>query len=51
MSVLEYAQDMNKSVEEIINKLTEEMLKHAERMEFEEAAKLRDKIKELEKSI
>ena len=39
------------SVEDIINKLTEEMLQHAEKMEFEEAAKLRDQIKELEKSI
>ena len=39
------------SIEEIINKLTEEMLAHAEKMEFEEAAKLRDQIKELEKSL
>ena len=39
------------SVEDVINKLTEEMLQHAEKMEFEEAAKLRDQIKELEKSI
>ena len=39
------------SVEDIINKLTEEMLTHAEKMEFEEAAKLRDQIKELEKSL
>ena len=46
-----YELEENATVEEIINKLTEEMLKHAERMEFEEAAKLRDKIKELEKSI
>ena len=46
-----YELEENAGVEEIINKLTEEMLKHAERMEFEEAAKLRDKIKELEKSI
>ena len=46
-----YELEENASVEEIINKLTEEMLKHAERMEFEEAAKLRDKTKELEKSI
>ena len=41
----------NASIEEIINKLTEEMLKYAEKMEFEEAAKLRDKIKELERSM
>ena len=39
------------SLEDIINKLTEEMLAHAEKMEFEEAAKLRDQIKELEKSL
>ena len=35
----------------IINKLTDEMLKHAGNMEFEQAAELRDKIKELEKLI
>ena len=38
-------------VKKIINKLTEEMLQHAEKMEFEEAAKLRDQIKELESSL
>ena len=37
--------------EEIINKLTEEMLKAASQMEFEKAAELRDKIKDLEKFI
>ena len=37
------------SVEEIIRKLTDEMLKYATSMEFEKAAELRDKIKELEK--
>ncbi len=36
------------SVEDIINKLTDEMLKYASEMEFEKAAELRDKIKELE---
>ena len=55
-SILEEAQekyslDNSSSVEDIINKLTDEMLKHAEKMEFEEAAKLRDKIKELEKGL
>ena len=35
------------SLEDIINKLTEELLAHAEKMEFEEAAKLRDQIKEI----
>jgi excinuclease ABC subunit B len=39
------------STEEIIAKLTEEMLEHARKMEFEEAAKLRDQIKELEASL
>ena len=47
----EYNIKENESMEDIINKLTEEMLKHAANMEFEEAAKLRDKIKELEKII
>ena len=35
-------------LKEMINKLTEEMLKYAEEMEFEKAAEVRDKIKELE---
>ena len=39
------------NVENIIAKLTDEMLKHATNMEFEKAAELRDKIKELEKMI
>ena len=46
-----YEIDKDTSIEDIINKLTKEMLQHAERMEFEEAAKLRDQIKELEKSL
>ena len=41
----------NDSVEDIINKLTDEMLKHAANMEFERAAELRDKIKQLEEFI
>ena len=40
-----------RTVEDIINELTDEMLKHAANMEFEKAAELRDKIKELEKFI
>ena len=43
-----YDIDKNESIEDIINKLTDEMLKHARNMEFEKAAELRDKIKELE---
>ena len=41
----------NESIEDVINKLTDEMLKYAAEMEFEKAAELRDKIKELENSI
>ena len=41
----------DESVGDIINKLTDEMLKHAANMEFEKAAELRDKIKELEEFI
>ena len=39
------------SIEEVINKLTDEMLKYASNMEFEKAAELRDKIKDLEKGV
>ncbi|MBE5806685.1 MAG: excinuclease ABC subunit UvrB [Clostridiales bacterium] len=45
----EYNLDKDVTVEELINKLTEEMLQYAANMEFEKAAELRDKIKELEK--
>ena len=44
----EYNINNEESIEDIINKLTTEMLKHAAAMEFERAAELRDKIKELE---
>ena len=44
----EYDIKEEETIEELIEKLTEEMLKHAQNMEFEEAAVLRDKIKELE---
>ena len=47
----EYGINKDESVEDIITKLTDEMLKHAADMEFEKAAELRDKIKELEKLI
>ncbi|MFR7874028.1 MAG: excinuclease ABC subunit UvrB [Christensenellales bacterium] len=46
-----YELDKDSSIEDIIAKLTDEMVEHAQKMEFEEAAKLRDKIKELEKEI
>lgn len=45
----EYEIKKEENIEDIINKLTDEMLKHAKNMEFEQAAQLRDKIKELEK--
>ena len=46
-----YICDTDESVEDIISKHTDEMLKHAQSMEFEKAAELRDKIKELEKML
>ncbi len=48
-STEKYGFDKETSIEDIIAKLTDEMLEHASKMEFEEAAKLRDQIKELEK--
>jgi len=46
-----YNIDKNTDMKELMNSLTDKMLEHAQRMEFEEAAKLRDQIKELEKLI
>ncbi len=43
----EYDIDEEESIEKIIEKLTDEMLKCAQNMEFEKAAELRDKIKAL----
>ena len=55
-SILEEAENQynigkEESIEDVINKLTDEMLKCAANMEFEKAAELRDKIKELENSL
>ena len=47
----EYQLDKEVDTKEIINKLTDEMLKYAQEMEFEKAAEVRDKIKELEKML
>ncbi len=47
----EYDINKEQTAEEIISTLTDEMLKHAQAMEFEKAAELRDKIKELEKML
>ena len=44
----EYKIEKDETIEDIINKLTDEMLTCAANMEFEKAAELRDKIKELE---
>ena len=44
----EYDIKKDENIEEVITKLTDEMLKCASRMEFEKAAELRDKIKELQ---
>lgn len=46
-----YNVDKNTDIKEVINTLTTKMLEHAQKMEFEEAAKLRDQIKELENLI
>ena len=43
-----YKMDKNTSIEEMIARLTDEMLKFAASMEFEKAAEIRDKIKDLE---
>ncbi len=49
----EYKLDKNADIDikDLIAKLTDEMLAHAASMEFEKAAELRDKIKELEKLL
>ena len=48
---VEYKLEKNEDIKDIITKLTDEMLECASKMEFEKAAELRDKIKELEKLI
>ena len=47
----EYKLDKETDMKDIISKLTDEMLKYAQEMEFEKAAEIRDKIKELEKML
>ena len=46
---IEYKLEKSEDIKETISKLTDEMLKCATEMEFEKAAELRDKIRELEK--
>ena len=48
---VEYKLEKNEDIKDVIAKLTDEMLKYAADMEFEKAAEIRDKIKELEKLI
>ena len=48
---VEYNLEKDEDIEDVIKKLTDEMLKFAAEMEFEKAAELRDKIRELEKLI
>lgn len=48
---VEFKMEKTEDIKETINKLTEQMLIHAEAMEFEQAAELRDKIKKLEKLL
>ena len=48
---VEYKLEKEEDIKETINKLTDEMLEYASKMEFEKAAEIRDKIKELEKII
>lgn len=48
---VEYKMESKEDIKETISKLTDEMLKFASEMEFEKAAELRDKIKELEKLL
>ena len=48
---VEYKLEKSEDIKETLSKLTDEMLKCATEMEFEKAAELRDKIRELEKLI
>ena len=48
---VEFKAEKGEDIKETINKLTEEMLEFASKMEFEKAAETRDKIKELEKLL
>ncbi len=48
---VEFKMESPDDIKNTINSLTDEMLKYAASMEFEKAAEIRDKIKELEKLI
>ena len=44
----EYDIKEEENIRDVIDRLTKEMINHAQNLEFEKAAELRDKIKELE---
>ena len=46
---VEFKDNKDEDIKDTIGRLTDKMLEHASKMEFEQAAELRDKIKELEK--
>lgn len=46
---VEYKLEKDENIKEVIAELTDQMLQYAANMEFEKAAELRDKIRELEK--
>ena len=48
---IEFKMENSDDIKTTITKLTDEMLKFAASMEFEKAAEIRDKIKELEKLL
>ncbi len=48
---VEYKLEKNENIKDVITELTDQMLQLASNMEFEKAAELRDKIKELEKLL
>ena len=48
---VEFKINKDEDLKDVITKLTDEMLKYAADMEFEKAAEIRDKIKELEKMM
>jgi len=44
-----YKIDGDETIEEVVNRLTDEMIKYAQNLEFEKAAAIRDQIKKLSK--
>lgn len=48
---VEFKTEKGEDIKETINRLTDQMLEFASKMEFEKAAEVRDKIKELEKLL